>query len=200
MNASRESGNGLYVAPGTRSTIAMDGVFCTRAGNGSITIRKRNLRNWLVLIFLSMCLLGMLALLFASIGALFREGWSLDALLDIGTIVAITGVMAAAVLVLIRSLRGPSIRIDTITKVMEVGRGPSRRSVPFADVSHVGFERISRHVVEEDEMAVFGINVVLSDGDTLSLGTVSGETAKAMERAAAVTRLIAETLDVDWSE
>ena len=145
-------------------------------------------------------MLGMLALLFASIGALFTGGWSLDALLEIGTIVAITGVIAAAVLVLIRSLRSPSIHIDATTRVMEVGRGPSRRSVPFADVSHVGFERLSRHSVEGDEMAVFGIDVALGDGDTLRLGIVSGETAKARERAAAVARLIAETMGVDWSE
>ena len=200
MNASREPRKGLYVAPGSRATIAMDGAFCIRAGDGSITIRKRNLRNGLVLIFLGMCLLGTLAGLCAFIGGLFRGEWDPDTLLEIGALVAATGLMAAAILVLIRSLRSPPIHINAATRVIEVGRGPSRRSVPFADVSHVEFERLSMRGIEGNDVTVFSIDVTLSDGDTLRLGTVSGKTTKAMERAAAVARLIAETTGVDWSE
>jgi hypothetical protein len=142
----------------------------------------------------------MLALVCASIGGLFRGEWSLDTLFEIGTMVAITGLIAGAILVLIRSLRSPPIRIDAIARVMEVGRGSSRRTVPFADISRVDFGRLSKHSVDGDEMMVFGIDVVLNDGDTLRLGTVSGETAKARERAVEIVRLVTETMGLDGSE
>jgi hypothetical protein len=183
---------------GTRFKIAMDGAFCIKGSDGSVTIRKRSFRNYLVLVFLAICLAGVIALAVASVGRLFQDGWSMEGTVDLCTMVSVTGVMTAAVLVLVRSLRRPSIHINATSRVLEIGQGLSRREVGFADISRVSFQQRSPHAFETKQVAVIGIGVALRDGSTLQLGTVSGEAGKTWARADQIARLIAETINVEW--
>jgi hypothetical protein len=179
--------------------IAMDGAFCVGTGDGCMTIRKRSLRNLLVLAFLGPCLLGMVVALVASIGGLFQGEWSLEALLDICGLAAATGVIAVTVLVLILSLWSPSVRIDADRRVMEVSRGWSRRTVDFEAVSHIRLQGLGIHGSEGDRLAVIGVDVVLSDGSSVRLGTVSGQASVARPRAVRIAQLVGETMDVGWT-
>ena len=178
--------------------IAMDGAFLIKSDNGSLTIRKRSLRNCLVLVFLAVCLAGMIALVVASIGSLFQGESGMESVLDICTMAAITGGLAAAILVLTRSMRRPSIHINAADRVIQEGQGLSRRTISFGDISRIELQPRIAETLATDQMAVLGIGAILNDGSTLALGTVSGETGKARARAAEIARLIAETADVEW--
>ena len=56
---------------GTQSQIAMDGTFCVKGDDGSLTIQKRSFRNCLVLVFLVPVILLAMGMRNSSVDMLF---------------------------------------------------------------------------------------------------------------------------------
>jgi len=176
------------------SISAMDGVACVTTLEGNVVMKKRSLRNWLVLVFLGPGFLGLVALLVQFIARSFQETPTLEDAFDGLALLGMTILLGAALVTLARSMRGQSVRIDAGGGVIAFGRGASKRTVPFYDISHITVEQANRIVTDEEEYAVFAIDVVLQDGESLRLGTVSGLPSDAQERANGIAKMVAKTI------
>ncbi len=100
--------------------------------------------------------------------------------------------IAAAIVVLVRSLWRGSASFDVKAGAVRVGRGRSAREISFSDISYIDPGLSMTHDFEDHELGVYDIDLVLEDGERLTLGTVSGRGEKARERADRVAHLAAE--------
>ena len=111
-------------------------------------------------------------------------------------VLGVAVLLGAALVTLVRSMRGQSVQIDAGGGMIEFGQGASKRTIPFSDLAGVEVEQVSGIVSDEEEMAVFAINVILQDDERLRLGTVSGPPGDAQERANGIAKMVAETIDL----
>jgi hypothetical protein len=183
---------------GFQSAIAMDGATCLKADDGSVVIRWHTAQNWIVLVvILGLGLPIAVIILWATISGFVKgESDFVDALGALALVVGAGSIIGAGVRTLVRSMRRPSACINAKAKILERGHGPSLRQIPFSSVSRVCVELAESGSMGRHRTGVFRIGVVLHDEVWLSLGTVSGEWAKAEERAMAIARLISDVTGV----
>lgn len=183
---------------GFQSAIGMDGATCLKADDGSVVIRRHTTRNWIALVvILGLGLPLTVVILWAAIGGLVKgESDLVGALETLGVAVGAGSAIGAGVFTLVRSMRRPSVCFNTQARMTESGHGASVRQIPFADVVNVVVELTNRDSMGKHETGVFRVGVILSDGSRLSLGTVSGEVAKAKERAVVIAGQIADVTGI----
>ncbi len=175
--------NGRTVAA---QNILIDGAVCWRASNGSVLIKKRTVINWLALIAFG--LLGLVMMAGTIQGMVNEDSLNFQSLLShLTTLVMAVLFMGGSIIVLVRVMRIPSIHVNVNSEMIEIGRDPSTCQIPFASVYQVTVtpSAMSRH-------SVLGINLVLDDGDVVTLGTVSGSRAGMTYRAYTIAQWITD--------
>jgi hypothetical protein len=178
---------------GFHTAIDMDGATCLVADDGRLVFRRHSLRNGLYLAILGLALAGLVALAGSTASGLAQQTTTLGEAWEGLTLEMGAGALiAAAIVVLVRSLGRGSASFDTRAGVVRVGRGRSARETPFSDISHIDAGLSMRHDFEDQKLGVYDIDLVLKDGERLTLGTVSGKSEKVRERADRVAHLAAE--------
>jgi hypothetical protein len=181
---------------GFQAAIAMDGATCFKADNGDVVIKRHNLRNWLYLIVLTLALFGVVAMLFAIIIKALNGTSTLEDVVEgLGITIGVGSIIGIAMFSLVHSLQLSAASFNAGFEMLEIGIGysSSLRQIPFSRISRVVVGFPERHSMGgEGKMGVFGIGVLLDDGEELLLGTVSGKIVKTEERAAAIAQLIAD--------
>jgi hypothetical protein len=187
------------------SPIAMDGTTCLQTRDGSVLIRKRNLRNVLALVFLGLCLLGLVAMMVSFASQIVSETAARDTLPsadlvgmlpDACELVGAGAIVVSAMVVLVLALRKPSIRVDAGDRAIAIGRGAASQRIPFSELSCVTVDQVRQYDAGDAAMAVFAIVVTLRDGSPVGLGTVSGDAGKARARAEAIAQRVADVAGV----
>jgi hypothetical protein len=146
-------------------------------------------------------LLGLIALLLSAIGNLFK-GEPTTGVGNLLFLIVIGAFIGGVILNLIRSVRMPSININTDPEVIEIGRGTSARRIPFSSISRIMVDQnpelnpIEQIGFEAMRIEKLGVCIILDDNEKIQLGTVSGDAKKIAERADAIAQLIADTTDV----
>jgi hypothetical protein len=179
---------------GFEIVIAMDGATCLKADDGSVLIKKTSIRNWVVLVILGLVLLGLIALLLSAIGNLLK-GEPTTAVGALFVLIGAGAFIGGVILILIRSIRMPSISIKTESEVIEIGRGTSARRIPFSSISRVMVDQLGSKAFDT---RMLGVCILLDDSEKIQLGTVSGDAKKIGERADAIAQLVADTVDVQY--
>ena len=145
-------GMGLwFYAHRSGAAIAMDGAACVQMSDGSVVIRKRNLRNLLVLALLGLCLAGIAAMVVsfvrqAAAEVAIREALPVEYVVEmlpgLCTAAGTSGIIVSAMVVLVFALQKPPIRVDAGERAIEVGHGAASRHVPFSDLLQVSVELV----------------------------------------------------------
>lgn len=157
--------------------IVMDGTYCLKKYNDtSLVFKRRKGRNFSILVFLVLALLGSIAALVSTFSSTPR-GELTEAVDDSATLLIVTFILGTAILVLSRSLLTPSICINGNTKMIEIGRGRSIQQVPFSSISNVAAQGIDAASGLVPGYERIEINIILEDGDRIQLGSVSGSGA-----------------------
>jgi len=179
---------------GFHTAIDMDGATCLAADDGRLVFRRHSFRNGLYLVFLGLALAGLVALAGSTASGLAQQTTALgEAWDELALEMGAGALIAAAMVVLVRSLGRGSASFDPRAGVARVGRGASAREIPFSDISHIDPGLSMTHDFEDQELGVYDIDLVLKDGERLTLGTVSGKSETARERADRVAHMVAET-------
>ena len=171
--------------------VLMDGAVCWKASNGGLLIKKRIAHNWFALIFLGLVELGLVTAAVSTLvtGRSPANGDPLNLQSLLGFLVLLAGlilVVGIPLVVLVRAMRIPSIHVNVNSDTIEIGRGPSARQIPFANIDRV----VVKASPATSGQTVVGIKVLLDDGDIVTLGTVSGEGAGIAERAHTIAQWI----------
>jgi len=179
---------------GFHTAVELDGASCLAADDGRLVFRRNSFRNGLYLVTLGLALAGLVALAGSTASGLAQQATTLGEAWDELTLAMGAGALiAAAMVVLVRSLWRGSASFDPQAGVVRVGRGRSAREIPFSEVSYIEPGLSMAHDFEGGELGVYDIHLVLKDGERLALGTVSGKSETARERADRVARLVAGT-------
>jgi hypothetical protein len=171
--------------------MAMDGATCLQAENGDVVIRRNKARNWLYLIFLTLALLGVVAMLFAIIIKVLNGTLAPEDLIEgLAITIGVGSIISVAIFSLVYSLQQSAASFNAGFEMLEIGIGysSSLRQIPFSSISRVVVEFPKTH----SKMGVFAIKVLLDDGEEILLGTVSGKIVATEERASAIAQLIAD--------
>ncbi len=177
---------------GFHTAIDMDGATCLAADDGRLVFRRHSFRNGLYLVILGLALAGLVALAGSTASGLAQQTTTLgEAWAGLTMEMGAGALIAAAIVVLVRSLWRGSASFDARAGVVRVGWGRSAREISFSDVSHIDPGLSMTHDFEDDELGVYDIGLVLKDGERLTLGTVSGKSEKVRERADRVAHLAA---------
>jgi len=178
---------------GFHTAIELDGATCLAADDGRLVFRRNSFRTGLYLVFLGLALAGLVALVGSTASGLVQHTTTLGEAWEGLTMEMGAGALiAAAMVVLVRSLGRGSASFDAKAGLVRVGQGDSAREIPFADISHIDAGLSMTHDFEDHELGVYDINLVLKDGERLNLGSVSGKSETARERADQVAHLAAE--------
>jgi len=173
----------------TGSVIAMDGAYCLKTEDGNLVIKERLVSVVFavaVLVLVPICVLGL------ALNGLLREGPRAEGLGPLTVILPLVAFVTALMVTFTRPLHMPSIHVNARSRVVEIGEGPTARRIPFSRLSYIALG-----TREGPMMAtVIDIQVVLDDGDAISLGSASGAEPGAHARAADIAQRIADITGV----
>jgi hypothetical protein len=169
---------------GLQSAIQMDGATFLKTNEGNITIKRRTVYTWLLIVFFGPIELGILALAVSLVTDIIRgKGLPEN---SIGVIVG--GFLIGAVLLQnIRTLRQPSIiNFSANSRILVIGRGSTEQQILFSQISQISgvTHQTQLHKVERID-----IKLMLDSAKVIELGSVTGYDA--LSRASAIAQQIA---------
>jgi hypothetical protein len=170
--------------------IPIDGGNIVRSQNGTIKIGAGKLRTWLILFALAaFCLCGAVLAAQSWIDQGIPQLTLGDALELAAEAAAIVGLGFGLVFVL-RSLFRPAATIDPAARLIVRGRGGAQK-IPFADVAQI---LTSTREAGMEGVLVGGFSLLLKDGTTVELGSVSGQPKRLPARMEQIETLLTEAL------
>jgi hypothetical protein len=170
--------------------ILMDGAICKKLNTQEVVIKPRTVYN-----LVAMGVIGLFPLGFAALIVIGVTGGGPSGRLSLGAILkALAWLPVLGGIVYwawwsvsnVRSI--PSLRFDGELALLEARRGKMRRDVSFSSISQIWLAEGSTWHKNAIRVAVA---IVLDDGSSIPLGTLSGNTKPAKRRAAALAQLIA---------
>ena len=178
---------------GYETSMDMDGAMCLKAEDGSLVFRRQTVRSWIYTIIMVFAELGVLAMLPGALRSLFDAETSFwEAIDSVLLLIGVAGLLGAVIYVLFRSLRLPQASLDADDRVLRTGRGRALREISFADISRITVRAVHKGSFEDTKTGALEIGVLVRDKERLPLGSVSGETKQAAERATTIVQWIAD--------
>ncbi len=169
---------------GMKSRFEMDAAVCLEPAEGDVIVRRKKVRNVILLVVVGLAGIGVLALAPSILRDLRSDETMLWEAMDqilmfvIGLIVLWGGAF-----VLARSIFSPALTFDRQNGVLVMGRGKSERRIPFSDLAMVAVKPLALRFG-----GGFEVNLVQHDGEEIEIGTVSG--SKMKQRAEGIAHLI----------
>ena len=171
-----------------QAVVAMDGATCAQTKAGSVMIRPTRLSNILAFIFFALLLVGLIALALSS--------WRTVTLSGVIYFGAIALFLVSITYHLGRLLLKPGVYLNSATQELEIGRGDSRRVIPFAEIDQVVIGTVEgQSGSRRNRISKGAVGVRLNDGEIVQLGTLSGS-KRTVERTETAAQMIADTVGV----
>ncbi len=178
----------LMCAPGF-VPIAMDGAACLKTKDNRIVIKPRTLINWLAVIILGACEIGLFVVTITALISLLNGKGMLG---QIGLVCGAFIIVGIALFAAARSLRQSSFYLDINTQLLITGHGTHARQIPFSNVQRVDVSSPTSTGISHRAVKIVRcyIRVKLKGGKTIKIGSVSGEERRVKTSAKAIAELI----------
>lgn len=184
---------------GFQSAIKIEGATCLKANDGSVIIRPPSgfYRTGALILMGLVGLIGVATpIVFLVWAVLMGRALLADTLRSVAVAlavgIALGGGLVAAV---VRSPRQSSMRFNTHTRLLEISTGSEEpRRISFSSISQIAMSSKQIPFSDGTEMTVNDIWAILSDGQKLLLGSLSGAELRA--RTNTLTQWIADATGV----
>jgi hypothetical protein len=185
------------------STYKLDGASYTEIGDSEARIRPR-MSSMFHIGLLSLFLVGLMALMLKNILDAIKGTQSLN--VPALFLFSMVGVFLAYVIYYsFTAIRRPPVTISRDTRRIEIGRRSNKRTVDFDQVAFVSIvpapvaQLASRRSREKEQLAARKIYLILSDGGSVFLGTVSDKAPKVQARAQRIAQSVAALIDANYT-